>query len=114
MFTSKQLAAFRVRLKARIHRLEKEQDISSDQRNAVTLDQQSVGRLSRMDAMQQQAMALATHRRRQSEIAKAHATLKHLSSDEFGYCLECGEPVGHARLDHDPALVLCISCARQR
>jgi DnaK suppressor protein len=114
MFSQDQLDKFRDRLEQRIHRLKQQQDASSDQRSTVTLDQQSVGRLSRMDAMQQQAMALATDRRRQVEISKALAALETLSDDDFGYCQECGESIGAARLNHDPALILCIGCAKAR
>jgi DnaK suppressor protein len=63
----------------------------------VALDQSQQGRLSRMDAMQQQAMAAETLRRRQRE---------------YGYCLNCGEPIGDARLALDPATPFCISHAR--
>lgn len=112
MFTSDQIALFQSRLTARIQRLKAEQEMSADQRTTVNLDQQSVGRLSRMDALQHQAMALATDRRRAARIAAAKSALDTLDSEEFGYCQDCGEAIGIARLEHDPALRLCITCAR--
>lgn len=84
---------------------------ASDNRAAVILDQTSVGRLSRMDAIQQQAMANATSQRRQSEIAQAKAALQRLEEGEFGYCLECGEEIAIKRLNHNPSVVTCITCA---
>lgn len=114
MFSDEQLQHFRIRLEERISRLKADMTGSAQQRKVVTLDQQSVGRLSRMDALQQQAMARATDRRRRSEIAKAESALRAIDGDEFGYCQECGEPIERARIEHDPALTLCFSCAKSR
>ena len=80
-------------------------------REPVELDQQSVGRLSRMDAMQQQAMADAEARRRKSDIARIDAALKRIEEDEFGWCLTCGEEIAAKRLEVDPMAAQCISCA---
>ena len=57
----------------------------------VELDQQSVGRLSRMDALQSQAMAQAQQRRRDVLKGSLQAALQRLKVEEFGYCRECGE-----------------------
>ena len=78
----------------------------------VALDQTQQGRLSRMDAMQQQAMAAETLRRRQRELAQLDSALQRLQAGEYGYCLNCGEPIGDARLALDPATPFCISHAR--
>ena len=80
-------------------------------RDTVELDQQSVGRLSRMDAMQQQEMAQAEARRRTSDIARVEIALKRIEQEEFGWCAECGEPIAFLRLEIDPATALCIGCA---
>lgn len=77
----------------------------------VTLDQQSVGRLSRMDALQQQAMARATQARRDQMKTRIAAALIRLDGDEYGYCLTCGEDIAAKRLDLDPAALTCLSCA---
>jgi DnaK suppressor protein len=77
----------------------------------VELDQQCVGRVSRMDAIQVQAMALATERRRKAELARVKAALDRLDTDEFGYCDVCGEEIAPARLEHNPAVITCITCA---
>lgn len=80
--------------------------------DTVELDQQSVGRLSRMDAMQQQEMARAEARRRTSDLARIHIALKRMDEDEYGWCAECGEPIAYKRLEIDPAAALCVTCAR--
>ncbi|WP_243457239.1 TraR/DksA family transcriptional regulator [Parasphingorhabdus cellanae] len=80
--------------------------------DTVELDQQSVGRLSRMDAMQQQEMAQAEARRRANDLARIDIALKRMDEDEYGWCAECGEPIAYKRLEIDPAAALCVACAR--
>lgn len=86
-------------------------ETSRESRNPVTLDQQSVGRLSRMDALQGQAMALETNRRREAEIKRIDAALERLDSGDYGYCLSCDEPIAPKRLEFDPATPTCVDCA---
>lgn len=80
----------------------------------VELDQASVGRVSRMDAMQGQAMALAANQRRQIELQKIEAALKRIDREDYGYCLECDEEISEPRLKLDPASPLCIECASKK
>lgn len=74
-------------------------------RDPVELDQTRVGRLSRMDALQTQAMALETRRRRDVELAR-------IDAGNYGDCTHCGEPIAPARLDADPTTPLCVNCVR--
>ena len=85
--------------------------ISEDARATVALDQQSVGRLSRMDAIQMQAMAQAAERQRSQNIQKVDAALRRLDEGDYGHCQECGEEIPPKRLEIDPAAALCIRCA---
>jgi DnaK suppressor protein len=82
-----------------------------DEGQTVELDQQRLGRLSRMDALQGQAMAKELERRRDVELQRIAAALKRMDEDEYGYCVSCGEPVAKARLDADPTTPTCIDCA---
>ena len=79
----------------------------------VTLDQSSVGRLSRMDAMQAQAMSLETKKRRELELIRIKSALLRIENDEFGYCLRCDELISEKRLSIEPAATLCIECANK-
>lgn len=90
--------------------LAKRSQISEEARAPVTLDQQSVGRLSRMDAIQQQSMELATEARRRQRLAQLQAALDRIAGDEFGWCLTCGEEIASARLEIDPASATCVDC----
>ena len=92
--------------------LEAVEAAAAEGRATVELDQTRVGRLSRLDALQGQAMALATARRRRMEIAKIDAALDRIDAGDYGYCLKCDEPIGEKRLKLDPAAALCVDCAR--
>lgn len=102
----------RRRITSLLAALDAEDGLSSEDRAVVSLDQQSVGRLSRMDAMQRQAMAAATARRRATERRRLTAALDRIDEEEYGYCLDCGDEISPARLDLDPAATRCISCAK--
>ena len=81
-----------------------------DDRAPVELDQQSVGRLSRMDALQLQSMAVAREDRRRHRRDVIAAALKRMEDDDYGYCLVCGEDIPYKRLMADPAVTRCIDC----
>ncbi len=77
------------------------------------LDQSRVGRLSRMDAMQQQAMSKAAEDRIKIELQRIKAALERLDSGEYGYCVLCDEEIAPKRLEFDPSLPTCIECAQR-
>ncbi|MDA7963427.1 TraR/DksA C4-type zinc finger protein [Ruegeria sp.] len=79
--------------------------------SVVELDQQAIGRLSRMDALQNQAMAKAQQVRRDQEVRRLQAALARMEEGEFGYCEDCGDPIPRGRLDLDLAASKCVSCA---
>ncbi|KJR96425.1 MAG: molecular chaperone DnaK [Desulfobulbaceae bacterium BRH_c16a] len=79
----------------------------------VELDQARVGRLSRMDAMQQQAMIQAAARLTELERQRIEVALKRIRSGEYGYCVICEEEIAEGRLRFDPSVPACISCAQK-
>lgn len=102
---------YRARLAQELDALRQESSAAKEARAPVELDQQSVGRLSRMDALQVQAMAQETERRRQARIKAVEAALKRIEDGEYGVCLTCGEDIGIKRLELDLATATCIDCA---
>ncbi|MCW2309141.1 TraR/DksA family transcriptional regulator [Rhodobium gokarnense] len=108
------LEHFRALLIARRDELQGLSDTSAESRGTVELDQQSVGRLSRMDALQHQAMAAANERQRAAELSRIAAALDRLGRGDYGYCLSCGEDIVERRLEIDPSATLCVDCARSR
>ncbi|GKY88744.1 TraR/DksA family transcriptional regulator [Sinisalibacter aestuarii] len=105
-------AGYRARLAAMLAGLDTEDALGAEGQKTVELDQGAVGRLSRMDALQGQAMAHATQARRAATRQRIAAALARMDEGEFGYCTECGEEIAPGRLDFDPAIPTCISCAQ--
>ena len=91
--------------------LDQEDGLGRGSQAMVALDQQSVGRLSRMDALQAQAMARAAQTRRNGLRTELQATRNRLDDDSFGVCHDCGEDIAPKRLAFNPAVRLCLSCA---
>ncbi len=79
----------------------------------VQLDQQMVGRLSRMDAMQQQQMAQASQSHMRAHLSRVQLALKTMDEGEFGYCRSCDEPIPFPRLKVRPDSPLCVACQQQ-
>jgi len=103
--------ARRAQLSARRVELEALETTASAAAATVELDQSRVGRLSRMDALQGQAMAQETLRRLRLELLRIDAALRRLDAGGYGECLECGEPIAAGRLTADPTATLCLICA---
>ncbi len=103
--------AYGKQLKAKLKELEAVHQATMEDRAPVTLDQTSTGRLSRIDALQVQAMSLETDRRREIEIIRIKAALERITEGELGYCVSCGEEIESKRLENDPSTPICIVCA---
>jgi len=90
--------------------LEASAEMTREDAKPVELDQASVGRLSRMDAMQVQEMAQETARRRREQLARIEGAMRRIESGEFGLCFVCGEEIDPRRLDLDPTTTRCVEC----
>ena len=106
-----QLEHFRaqlLQLQAELYELD---ESSREDTRPVVLDQASVGRLSRMDAMQVQEMAQEMSRRRQQKLVAITGALRRLDTGDYGSCYVCGEDIDLRRLEFDPTSTRCIACA---
>jgi DnaK suppressor protein len=108
-----QTEQFRQRLLALQKQLRDLQATGDEASQTVKLDQSSVGRLSRMDALQGQAMSQERGRRRALELQRIAAALCRVEAGDYGDCVRCGEEIAIPRLELDPAAPLCIQCASQ-
>ena len=81
----------------------------------VDLDQ-PIGRLSRVDAMQQQSMLVANRRAAQIRQQQVEAGLRRVEDGDYGLCVSCGESIGLRRLKARPEAPYCLRCqdARER
>ncbi len=107
------LQHYKNRLEDRLADIKKQQDSRKPHSGPVELDQGRVGRLSRMDAMQQQAMAQAAGRLMESERTRILTALDRIRSGDYGYCIICDEEIAVGRLRSDPSVLSCISCAQK-
>lgn len=87
---------------------------AGDSAGIVKLDQSRVGRLSRVDALQQQAMAMGRRERLANRVRRIEAALARVKSGTLGQCCGCGDAVEPARLELDPATVFCRDCQQAR
>jgi DnaK suppressor protein len=113
MINSTQLETFKLLLLARQAEMLELEKTGEDATKTVELDQACVGRLSRIDALQSQAMSVETMRRRQLQLSKIGTALQRIANNEFGFCLHCAEEIDYRRLEYDPAAALCIDCANK-
>lgn len=103
--------AFRALIAQRLAELDAEDALGRGGQQVVELDQQSVGRLSRQDALLSQSMAKATQARRDAQRRALRAALQRIDEDAFGYCDDCGDEIAQKRLELDPTVTRCVSCA---
>ena len=104
-------AESRARLQSLRAEIERISELGAEAAGVVKLDQSKVGRLSRMDALQAQAVAQASAGRRAEMLRNIDAALKRLDAGDYGYCRRCEEPIAPRRLEVDPTALLCIRCA---
>ena len=107
---SKQLKQLQHALTDSKIKLEKQLIINKDSAGVVKLDQTVVGRVSRMDAIQQQSMVVSTRQIAQLKLKKVQAALNSIANDDYGYCRQCDEPIGFLRLTAQPEANLCFLC----
>ena len=84
---------------------------SADAVKPVELDQAAIGRLTRMDAMRAQSMAIETKARREHQLLRIEGALQRITTGDYGLCLTCGEEINTRRLEVDPSYTQCIKCA---
>jgi DnaK suppressor protein len=105
------LKVIAARLRARREELLQLTAAHEDESDPVEVDQTRVGRLSRMDALQSQAMAVEVERRREAELGRIDTALGRIEQGDYGECVSCGEAIAPKRLELDPATPICIKCA---
>ena len=104
------IAYFRKRLETLAKEVGQALNASKDSANVVELDT-AIGRLSRMDAMQNQQMALELRRRQENQLLRIKNALKRMDQDRYGLCGKCKGPIADERLEISPDVVMCVQCA---
>lgn len=93
--------------------LDTQADLIAPSTKPVTLDQQSVGRLSRIDAIAQQEMDTARAHHSAERLRAVAVALSRVASGDYGYCQSCDEPIGYERLAARPETSLCLQCQQK-
>lgn len=114
MLTPQQIAILRDKLKRLREGFESGIEVRRQSSGDVEFDQSRIGRLSRMDALQQQAFADAADRRARDRLIQLKAASQRLDENRYGSCLDCSEHIGIERLLGDPCTLLCADCQEDR
>lgn len=112
--TNIELSKFKKLLEQQQKELMSAQEIAQNSTQTVALDQSSVGRVSRGDALQSQSMAIETTRLRQQQLRKISTALSLIAADDYGYCSVCDNEIDPRRLEIDPASTMCVPCASRQ
>ena len=104
------LAYFRKRLEELEREIREDMDSNPEDSGVVDLDS-SIGRLSRMDALQNQQMALELKRRQENQLLRIENAFKRLAKGHYGLCGKCKKPIKEDRLEVFPDTVTCVRCA---
>ena len=109
--TAEQLAELRNDIEAELARLQRSMEVTAEALKPVELDQAAVGRLSRMDELQNQAMTRNLAEREAMKLGGLLAALRRMDNGSFGACTECGARIPFARLEVFPETATCLECA---
>ena len=76
--------------------------------------EQPIGRVSRIDAIQQRKMQSASRSAQKIQLSQVRRALEALRDDEYGFCRRCEEPIGLRRLQIQPEAPFCVRCQGAR
>ena len=108
--TPEEQTAIRIKIDVRIEEINAILGTNSEDTKPIEPDV-SIGRLSRLDSMQMQQMALEQKRRQEAELQKLQEALKRIEDGSYGSCMMCRQAIAPARLEAQPDAILCINCA---
>lgn len=105
----------RAELKAKIEALivKYEEDIKETEKMTQPVSpENSLGRISRMDAINNKSVMEASLRNKISKRNKLKFALTQLDNPGFGSCTNCQKTINPKRLMYMPESTKCINCAR--
>lgn len=101
-------------LKKKIKALIAEAEASIADMEAMTQPispENSIGRVSRMDAINNKSVMESALRNKKSKLSKLKVALNHVDAEDFGICVMCKNPIQEARLIYMPESTYCVRCA---
>ena len=107
--TKEEQQTFRPRIETRIQEIRDSLAATAQDREAISPDA-SIGRLSRLDSMQMQQLALGVQTRMKEEISRLQEALGRIDRGIFGTCELCRKDISAERLDYQPDAAVCVDC----
>lgn len=111
--TAEERSELKVKLIALISKTEEEIESFKDMVKPIS-PENSLGRISRMDAINNKSVAEAAMRTKQKKLTQMKIALDKIDDENFGNCSNCKHPIKPARLIYMPESTLCIGCASRR
>lgn len=108
--TSAQIAELRSEIEKQLERLERSMRVTDEAMEPVELDQTAVGRLSRIDSLQNQGLTQNLQERERAKLAHIQGALHRLEEGTYGLCVECGSALPFGRLQVVPEAPACAAC----
>jgi DnaK suppressor protein len=72
----------------------------------------AIGRVSRMDAINNKSVTEATLRQAKDKLSKLRHALSRVDDENFGKCQRCGKDIPVMRVILMPQSPYCVNCAR--
>lgn len=114
LFSEAQFETLKIHLEMLLKTLPQQIERARGGSKPVALDQQSVGRLSRMDAIAQQSVSKDGVHRLRLRYAQVMGAIRRMENGQYGYCIRCDEDIGFKRLNVAPEVPMCIECQANR
>ena len=111
--TPDELEELRAELERERARLERSVAMSRDASRPVALDQAAVGRLSRMNEMQNQHLAANLQSREEARLSQVNEALQRIREGTYGICARCEGGIPYGRLLVFPEARACLACGGQ-
>lgn len=109
--TPEQIEELRTELMRQKRKLERSMSITDEAMRPVTLDQSAVGRLSRIDSLQNQGLTRGLQEREEAKLSQILGATARLEEGTYGRCVQCGGPIPYERLFVFPETPSCAACA---
>ncbi len=109
--TPEQIEELSEELQRQLRSLERSARVTDQAVKPVQLDQTAVGRLSRMDSLQNRSLSQNLQEREQAKLALILAAMARIEKGRYGLCLACGGEIPFPRLYVFPEAELCPACA---
>lgn len=100
----------RIKIKENLGKLEKDIEALVELTKPIS-PENAIGRVSRMDAINNKSVNEAALRLSKMKQAKLHHAISRIDTSGFGICTRCKNPIAPARLMYMPESSKCVNCA---